>query len=50
MTFALTTTLLFKDENHSYQTFNQKAGYLLELSGEKTGITSLNVLLNAPNI
>lgn len=32
---ALTTALLFKDENHSYQTFSQKADYLLELSNEK---------------
>jgi len=32
---ALTTALLFKDENHSYETFSQKADYLLELSGEK---------------
>ena len=32
---ALTTALLFKDENHSYETFIQKADYLLEISGEK---------------
>ena len=32
---ALTTALLFKNENDSYETFIQKADYLLEISGDK---------------